>query len=167
MDLKRDAFVLTCDPARFDRAAVETVIRELGFKPRFEQQPEGPAVAASRHRPAFAVPPAPPEPIAEALARAREEGLLVLVDFYADWCAPCKVIERRVLPSPEVQKALEGFLLIRVDTDVHPEAARAYEVAAMPTLLLLDGQGAELTRLIGPVTAGELAAELIRVRERE
>jgi thiol:disulfide interchange protein len=102
----------------------------------------------------------PPEPIAGALVAARQSGRRVFIDFTAVWCAPCKVIEQVVMPDEQVQRALQDYILLRVDTDENPAAVAWFRVAAMPTLLILDQEGVELTRLVGPVTAVDLAAAL-------
>ncbi|MFQ5720320.1 MAG: thioredoxin domain-containing protein [Acidobacteriota bacterium] len=200
MDLERDAFILSCDPARLDRHAVIAAIEELGFTARFEDAPCPTAdarTARSATPPDRAThsketvpgpggdrlrvgdgPPAvpgpvttghpanPPEPVAAALTRARADGGLVLVDFFAEWCAPCKVIEKRVLPAPEVQAALAGVTLVRVDTDAHPEAARAYGVVGMPTLLVLDAAGMERGRLVGPIGPADLVDTIEAARKQ-
>src|SRR5699024_11600116 len=51
----------------------------------------------------------------QALKRARSEGKWVLVDYYADWCISCHVIEREVFGNAEVQQALADFVLLRPD----------------------------------------------------
>ena len=58
----------------------------------------------------------------------------VLVDFYADWCAPCKAMNPVI---KEVAKALNGkSRVIKVDIDKSEQAARAYNVQAVPTFIL-------------------------------
>ncbi len=63
-----------------------------------------------------------PEPIATALRKAREAKRPVFVDFYAEWCAPCEIIEGEIIPDPRVQAALDGFIFVRVDADIDVEA---------------------------------------------
>ena len=65
----------------------------------------------------------PPEPIAGALVAARQSGRRVFIDFTALWCAPCKVIEQVVMPDQQVQRALQQYVVVRVDTDEYPAAA--------------------------------------------
>ena len=58
----------------------------------------------------------------------------VLVDFYADWCGPCKFMEP-VLKG--VADKLEGKLkVIKVDVDKNPAAAQVYKVQGIPTIIL-------------------------------
>ncbi len=127
---------------------------ELGFQPRIDLGDE--ASQPLRIPPSAAI----PEPIATALAEARASAKLVFVDFYAEWCAPCKIIEAKVIPDSRVQEALEGFVFVRVDTDTDPEAGQRFEVDGMPTLLVLDGEGGERYRQVGLIEPGELAEKL-------
>ncbi len=102
-----------------------------------------------------------PEPVSRALGRARDQGRLVLLDFYADWCAPCKIVEAEILPHPRVKEALAAYIVLRVDVDELPEAVEYFKIAAMPTLLALDSEGRELRRFEGLPEPEELAAQLL------
>ena len=59
-------------------------------------------------------------------------GELVLVDFYADWCGPCKML------APELEKLDEevDIKIIKVNVDLLPELARQFRVMSIPTLML-------------------------------
>ena len=102
-----------------------------------------------------------PEPIASSLAKARETGRLLFIDFYAEWCAACKTIESTIIPAPEVQRALESFIFLKVDIDEYPQCGERYDVDAMPTLLVLNGEGQELYRLVGLIEPQQLAEQLL------
>ena len=158
MDLARDAFALCHDAGESDLARVRQMIELFGFSTRL-----APAEEESPPEPARDPGPAP-EPVAAALAAAREADRFLLVDFYADWCAPCKIVEEELLPDPAVKRALAGFLVLRVDLDRFPEAGKHYRVDAMPTLLALSGEGRELHRFVGLVEPGELAGKLRAIR---
>jgi thioredoxin 2 len=73
-------------------------------------------------------------------------GVPVLVDFYADWCAPCRMVAPFV---DEVAQAHVGKLLVgKVDTDRAPEVAMRYGIRSIPTLIVFEG-GEEVERSIG------------------
>lgn len=80
----------------------------------------------------------------------------VLVDFYADWCAPCRMVAPAL---DEIAADTVGRLLVvKVDTDRAPEVAGRYEIRSIPTLVLFQ-DGAEAERVVGVDVArlGELA----------
>ena len=70
----------------------------------------------------------------------------VLVDFYADWCAPCRMVAPFVdeLASQNVGK----LLVTKVDTDRAPEVAMRYGIRSIPTLIVF-ADGEELERSVG------------------
>ncbi len=80
------------------------------------------------------------EDITKAMGPA--SGKPVILDFYADWCVSCKIIEKKVFNDPSVQKQLAGFLLLRADI-THNDAAdqklmHDYGVIAPPTILIFN-----------------------------
>jgi thiol:disulfide interchange protein len=156
VDFGRDAFTVCYDPDELDEVRIRGAIERLGFRAR--QAP--PEAAAEEPAPGGEI----PAPIAAALAEARASGRLLLVDFFAAWCAPCKVMDREILPHPAVRAATLGYLLLHVDTDEFPEAGRRFGIDAMPTVVALDAGGGELHRFVGLVEAEEMARQLLRIR---
>jgi len=72
---------------------------------------------------------------------------VVLVDFYADWCGPCQMME----PTIESIAEETGAAVVKVDVDVHQALAGEYSVQGIPTLLVfVDGELAE--RMVGAQT---------------
>ncbi|MDQ6918299.1 MAG: thioredoxin [Candidatus Dormibacteraeota bacterium] len=77
----------------------------------------------------------------------------VLVDFWADWCPPCRMIEPVVA---EMADAYRGRLRVgRLDVDRNPEIGMRYGVMGMPTLILFIG-GQPVDRLVGFSSAGQV-----------
>ncbi|MBT8335473.1 MAG: thioredoxin [Gemmatimonadetes bacterium] len=70
----------------------------------------------------------------------------VLVDFYADWCAPCRMVTP-VLDEIALESVGE-LLVAKVDTDRAQEIAERYGIRSIPTLILFEG-GAESERVVG------------------
>ena len=77
--------------------------------------------------------------------KAVSEGV-VLVDFFADWCGPCKMLAP-VLEN--LSREYEGrATILKVNVDNDPDLARRFGVAAIPTLVLFQG-GAEVKTVMG------------------
>lgn len=66
----------------------------------------------------------------------------VLVDFYADWCGPCKML------SPILEQVESPIKVIKINVDKHEDLAREYGVMSIPTLVLFENNK-ELKRNIG------------------
>ena len=94
----------------------------------------------------------------------------MLLDWYADWCISCKVIEHDVLNAPQVQGQLGAFKLLRFDITESSVEQRTlldrYQLFGPPALLFFAANGSEMTsdRVVGEINAGEFAQILTRVR---
>ncbi|MGC8917284.1 MAG: cytochrome c biogenesis protein CcdA [Thermoanaerobaculum sp.] len=91
---------------------------------------------------------------ARMLADAIASGTPVIVDFYADWCLPCKELDEKTFSNRDVQAKLADFRRLKVDlTHVSPETEelrKSYGVAGVPTILFFrDGKEAQELRLTG------------------
>lgn len=156
VDLRRDAFTIRFDPERLTESRIRGTIEALGFRPATgREHRDGPG-----HPAAVEI----PESLSAALVEARGGDRPVLVEFHADWCTSCTILESR-LADPRVQEVLERFVFVRVDLDVHPQAGAAFRIDAMPTLLALDGSGRELARWVGLAEADDLAERLSAVEQ--
>ncbi|MFN7958998.1 MAG: cytochrome c biogenesis protein CcdA [Holophagaceae bacterium] len=86
-----------------------------------------------------------------ALAKAKAEQKLVLVDIYADWCAQCKELDEKTWPDAGVKQWIAAnAVAIRIDTDAkRKDLAAKLQIRSYPTVILLDAEGRELRRLLG------------------
>jgi len=93
-----------------------------------------------------------------ALLRASAEGKLVVIDFTATWCGPCKMI------APifhELSEQIDSVVFLKVDVDENPDTAAKYSVSAMPTFVFIKGWEV-VDRLMGanPARLKEMIEEL-------
>jgi thiol:disulfide interchange protein len=89
--------------------------------------------------------------ISVALERARNEGKLVLVNFYAEWCVWCKRLESTTLRDTKVASVLDQKVVpLSLDVDAWgKELSNEYRVHELPTIVVLDAEGVELGRIPG------------------
>ncbi|MGB6031380.1 MAG: thioredoxin family protein [Bacteroidota bacterium] len=88
----------------------------------------------------------------EALASARAQEKMVLIDVWADGCAPCKRLEKQVFSENEVGGFVNSrfvCLKVNVKDTLGKQIHKKYEVAGFPTVLFLDSGGGEIDRLFG------------------
>lgn len=82
-----------------------------------------------------------------------DETKIVLVDFYADWCAPCKMLAPIV---EEVAKENQNVKFVKINVDESPNLAMEYDVMSIPTLIVIK-KGKEINRMVGLVDKSELS----------
>lgn len=86
-----------------------------------------------------------------------ESDKLVLVDFWAEWCGPCKMIAPVL---DQIAQELDGKLVIgKLDIDENQDTAMAFGVMSIPTLLLFKG-GEPVERIVGYQAKPQLMARL-------
>lgn len=81
----------------------------------------------------------------ELVRQAAAEGKPVVIDFWAEWCAACFELVEHTFANPEVQKRLEGFVLLKFDATRDSAALRElksrWQIQGLPTLIFLNEQG--------------------------
>jgi thioredoxin len=81
----------------------------------------------------------------------------VLVDFYAEWCGPCKMMAKVL---EEVNEDLQGRVqIVKINTEKYPDLASQYQITALPTMVVFQN-GQPVKRLEGLIGSDELVDRL-------
>ncbi|MGE7991994.1 protein-disulfide reductase DsbD [Pseudomonas sp. NPDC089554] len=100
-----------------------------------------------------------PTDLQRELDAAKARGQWVLVDYYADWCVACKVMEKQVFARGDVQASLAGVHMVRLDVTADSPASREllrrYQVPGPPSLIWVGPEGEErrARRITGEIDA--------------
>ena len=114
-----------------------------------------------------------PADIRRQLRTASQNNIPVVLDFYADWCISCKVMERNVFSDAQVTEMLEPFTLLQLDmTDNTPEHQAMLEELGLfgpPAILFYDTNGEELdsARVLGEMDRDQFLGHLRRFTPRD
>jgi len=76
----------------------------------------------------------------------------VLVDFYAEWCGPCKIMAPVL---EEISSETPGVVVVKVDVDANQDIASEYNISSIPTFLMFVG-GSVVGQLVGAVGKAQI-----------
>lgn len=106
------------------------------------------------------------EELRHQLALAAASKKPVILDFYADWCESCLVMDKKVFAVPDVIKGLNKFVLLRADLSKNTVSdeilLKSFEVIAPPTVLFFNNYGQEVNsrRIVGELDAMEFMSRV-------
>ncbi|MGQ7300182.1 protein-disulfide reductase DsbD [Marinobacter nauticus] len=113
-----------------------------------------------------------PNQIRTLLANASDRGQPVMLDFYADWCISCKVMERNVFSDPQVIQALSPYTLLQIDmTDNTPAQQALLDELGLfgpPAILFYQASGSELSnaRVLGEMDRDQFLEHVANVGQK-
>ena len=142
--------------ARLDRTGVIVTCPQCGRANRLAFGALDKASRCGQCRSTLGAPAAPIEiDDAAAFDAASAGSLPLLVDFWAPWCGPCRMV------APELERVARAnagrYLVVKVNTDVHTDLAARFRIQSIPTLALVLG-GREIDRLAGARPAADIEA---------
>lgn len=100
--------------------------------------------------------------IDEAVEQAKKENKMVFVDFYTDWCGPCRTMANTVFPQKKVGDYFNAnFVCIKLNAEKEgKDAAKTYNVKAYPTFLVLDTEKKVKMDIKGSMGADDFIAKV-------
>ncbi|MCH8171304.1 MAG: thioredoxin fold domain-containing protein [Bacteroidetes bacterium] len=103
------------------------------------------------------------------LITSKNNGRPVFIDFYADWCIPCKELDHSTFPDPRVVEISKKFDNYQADmtSTLSPEVEKIrtkYKIIGVPTLLFLDSEGKEVKRITGFISSDVLLKYLSEIK---
>ena len=160
MLLDRDEFLVTYDPAKADTKLLVATVRKSGYTAR---------VVAGKNKSSALVMMVLPRGfplLDEALAKAQAENKPIVLDLNAEWCAPCRKLERLTFPDPRVKALLEQTIFLRIDTDKHLDIAQRLGVEGLPDIRFVLPDGTIIRQLRSFQDAESFAGELEQLLQK-
>ena len=107
----------------------------------------------------------------KALAAAAAAKKPVVIDFYADWCLPCKELDATTFSDKRVAEAMNDFIRVKADLTapedpMTEQLTKQYAIVGVPTIVFLDSSGQEIKalRLTGVESPEKFLERLAKVR---
>ncbi|MCD0471137.1 co-chaperone YbbN [Flavobacterium sp. JAS] len=96
----------------------------------------------------------------EAQKMALTTNKLIIIDFTAKWCGPCKEMELQSWNDVQVENVLQNYIKLKIDIDLNRDIAIKYQIRAIPDMVIIDGNGKVVHRFFGYQNPSKLKNEL-------
>lgn len=104
------------------------------------------------------------------LEAAKQESKLVMLDFYASWCAACNELDHETYADPDVAAKLADYVNVKLDFSRSSETTKAltekYQIPGLPVIIFMDAQGNILKRITGFVDAKKMLSILEEIEAK-
>jgi thiol:disulfide interchange protein DsbD len=164
MRLDRDDFTIIYDTSKVGEDKIVTAVKESGYMATIKEPGYAFTIETGRIGRSVDGLRGPseklPSILVEALVTAKREHKPVVLDFYAEWCVPCKRMLRETFGDSKVERLLQECIVIKIDTDRYPELARKFGVEGLPDIRFLAEDGSERKRLLDYQDAASFAKAL-------
>ncbi len=160
MLLDRDEFLVTYDAARADTKLLVATVKKSGYTAR---------VVSGKNKSAATLLITLPQGfplLDEALAKAKTENKPIVLDLNAEWCAPCRKLERLTFPDAKVKVLLAQTVFLRIDTDKYPDIAQRLGVEGLPDIRFVLPDGKIIRQLRSFQDAASFAVELEQLLQK-
>ena len=81
---------------------------------------------------------------------------LILVDFWASWCGPCKKMDSESWSKDEIKEVMDNYVTVQIDIDKYREIAKKYNVRGIPYVFIMDANGQVIYERMSYMTKGQV-----------
>ncbi|RLD76868.1 MAG: hypothetical protein DRJ07_15585 [Bacteroidetes bacterium] len=96
------------------------------------------------------------DPLEDAKKVALGANKMILVDFYADWCGPCKKMDIESWNKEEVKEISSNYVFVKIDIDQYRSVAQSFGIKSIPYVFILDPNGEVVHKSLGYLSKSEL-----------
>lgn len=155
MLLETDEFIVSYDPTKATDESLIDTVKKSGYTAQVvtDQGAESAAPEMTTLPPGFPI-------LDKAVAQAKAENKPLVLDFHAEWCVPCRRMEKEVFPDPKVAERLKQVVFVRVDTDKEPELSQKLGVVGLPDVRYFNTDAKFIGKSMGYITAESFSKKL-------
>ncbi|MBS1708191.1 MAG: thioredoxin family protein, partial [Armatimonadetes bacterium] len=92
----------------------------------------------------------------QAMSLAKATHKIVMVDFMASWCGPCKALDKQSFHTEAFKQETKNIILVKIDIDQQPALAQKYGVEAIPNVQFIDEKGVVVHKFLGLIPDSEV-----------